>query len=126
MLDGIVTEAQGTLTCGGDFNIALNPNLDSSGKRVFQSQKITKKINFIHLEFNDNGEVSPPVLWDTCKAVMRGKVIALTYFLKQWLEKLNTLQVELKKLESEHKNTLDSKVEIEMKMKRNIHPRNRK
>ncbi len=69
--------------------------------------------------------MSPPVLWDPCKAVMRGKVIALTFF-KQWREKLNTLQVELKKLESEHKNTLDSKVEIEMKMKRNIHPRNRK
>lgn len=60
------------------------------------------------------------MLWDTCKAVMRGRVIALTSFLKkQQLEKLNTLQAELKKLESEHKKTTASKVKLEMEKKRN-------
>lgn len=33
ILDKIATEAQGTLICGGDFNITLNPRLDSSGTR---------------------------------------------------------------------------------------------
>lgn len=28
-----------------------------------------------YLEQNENGEVSPPTLWDTCKAVLRGKTI---------------------------------------------------
>lgn len=31
-----------------------------------------------YLKFNDNGEVSPTVLWDTCKVVMRGKLIAIS------------------------------------------------
>lgn len=29
------------------------------------------------LEVNDTGEVSPTILWDTLKAVMRGKVISI-------------------------------------------------
>lgn len=218
ILDRIATEAQGTLVCGGDFNTTLNPHLDSSGTRISQSKKITKKINSIlseiglidvwrhlnpsvrdytffssphstysridyfllfgtdsnrvqnchigtmdlsdhcplylslsmtyrkklthwrfnsnilnkhrieqfakeisdYLEYNDNGEVSPPVLWDACKAVMRGKVIAITSFLKkQRAEKLNTLQVELKNLESEHKNSIDPKIKVEIMRKRN-------
>jgi hypothetical protein len=30
----------------------------------------------ICLENNDNGEVSPAILWDAAKAVIRGKIIA--------------------------------------------------
>lgn len=36
-----------------------------------------------YIEENDNGEVSPPVLWDTCKAVLRGKIIAKSAYLKK-------------------------------------------
>ena len=32
---------------------------------------------------NDNGEVSPSVLWDACKAVIRGKLIAKSAYLKR-------------------------------------------
>ena len=72
------------------------------------------------MEFNDNGEVSPPILWDACKAVMRGRVIAVTSFLKKQREtKIKTLQTELKNLESEHKESSDPKVGIEIKKKRN-------
>lgn len=64
--------------------------------------------------------MSPPVLWDACKAVMRGKVIAATSFLKrQREERLKTLQAELKNLESEQKESIDPKVKMEMKRKRN-------
>jgi len=35
-------------------------------------QQIRKDIKD-YFEENDNGEVSPPILWDTCKAVLRGK-----------------------------------------------------
>lgn len=218
IIDRIATESQGTLVCGGDFNITLNPKIDSSGTRISLPQKTTKKINSLlselglidiwrhlnplakdytfyssphqtysridyfllfgtdvnnvqnchigsmdlsdhcplyltlrvthsrkltlwklnasilnknraeqfakdikdYLEYNDNGEVSPPILWDACKAVMRGKVIAVTSSLKkQREEKLKTIQVELQKLESEHKKLIDPKIKIEIKKKRN-------
>jgi len=49
-----------------------------------------------YLENNDNGEVSSPILWDACKAVMRGKIIAITSLLKKTRqEKLNKLQEHL-------------------------------
>uniref|UniRef100_A0A3Q1EIT7 exodeoxyribonuclease III n=1 Tax=Acanthochromis polyacanthus TaxID=80966 RepID=A0A3Q1EIT7_9TELE len=44
ILDRIATEAQGTLICRGDFNITLNPHLDSWRRRISQSQKTTKKL----------------------------------------------------------------------------------
>lgn len=36
----------------------------------------------IYMEDNDNEEVSPSVLWDACKAVIRGKLIAKSANLK--------------------------------------------
>ena len=72
------------------------------------------------LELNDKDDVSPPVLWDTCKAVMRGKVIALSSFLKkQRAERLNTLQAELKSLETKHKDSIDPRIKVELAIKRN-------
>lgn len=41
---------------------------------------------FLHdgdLQILDNGSVTPSVLWDAAKAVMRGKIIALTSRLKK-------------------------------------------
>lgn len=69
-----------------------------------------------YVKDNDNGEVSPPILWDACKAVMRGKAIAATSFLKkQRAKSLSNLQFQLKKLESEHKRTLNLATEMELK-----------
>lgn len=217
-LDRIATEAQGTLLCGGDFNVTLEPHLDSSGTRIGQSKKTTRKINSIiselglidvwrqrnptvkdytffsaphstysridfflifgtdnsrvqkchigtmdlsdhcpvyltlsmtserkltfwrfnssilneqniewftkevsdYIEFNDNGEVDPPVLWDACKAVMRGKVMAITSLLKKArAEKLTTFQAELKILELKHKESIDPKIKVEITKKIN-------
>ena len=48
-----------------------------------------------YLEQNDNGEVSPSVLWDACKAVIRGKLIArATYKKKMSQQRLKALQTE--------------------------------
>ncbi len=47
ILNRIAIEAEGTLECGGDFNITLNPLLDLSGTRISQSKKVTKKINSV-------------------------------------------------------------------------------
>lgn len=48
-------------------------------------------------EINDTGEVSPIILWDTLKAVMRGNLISLTTHLKKMKgQKLKDLQLTLK------------------------------
>lgn len=39
----IISETQGILICGGDFNLRLNPKLDSSNPRVSQPKLIIKK-----------------------------------------------------------------------------------
>lgn len=40
-----------------------------------------------YFEENDHGEVSLPVLWDACKAVLRGTLIAKVSFLKKLRQK---------------------------------------
>lgn len=60
-----------------------------------------------YLDLNDSGEVSPAILWDMLKAVMRGKIISITstassfllvnlldcplymYICTQWLKRKN-------------------------------------
>lgn len=53
---------------------------------------------------NDNGEVSPVILWDALKAVLRGKIIAISTARKKAKEhKLKMLEEKLKNLEENHK-----------------------
>lgn len=37
----------------------------------------------LYLQENDNGDVNPSILWDTAKAVLRGKIIARTAMSKK-------------------------------------------
>lgn len=91
--------------------------LNSSILNKDTAEHLTNEIEE-YLKFNDNGEVSPTVLWDACKVVMRGKLIAMTSLLKKRRkENLDKLQNELKILEQQHKNSLNSNIKIEMKMK---------
>lgn len=72
-----------------------------------------------YIEENDNGEVSPSVLWDACKAVLRGKIIAKSVHLKKIKQiKLNTLQSDLKRLEGERTDNIDEKLNQEIKKKK--------
>lgn len=60
------------------------------------------------LEHNDNGEVSPAILWDTAKAFLRGRIIAQSAFLKKLkAKKLLDLEVKLRDLERLHGSTKD-------------------
>ncbi len=52
-----------------------------------------------YLELNDSGEVTPTILWDTLKAVVRGKLISITTRLKKMKgQMLTDLQGKLKQL----------------------------
>ena len=62
----------------------------------------------IYIEENDNGDVDPGILWDALKAVLRGKLIALTASQKK--ARLATYKYKIEKLremETKHKSTGD-------------------
>lgn len=64
--------------------------------------------------------MTPSLLWDAYKAVIRGKIIACTSLIKkQKKEKLGKLQLDLKELQRQHKNTLDNDKKIEIKILQN-------
>lgn len=48
--------------------------------------KLKREIN-LYLENNDNQEVTPPIIWDALKAVIRGKIISITSYEKRIREK---------------------------------------
>lgn len=56
-----------------------------------------------YLDENDNGEVTPPILWEAAKAEIRAKMIVITPTKKrQKQKKLKDLQDKLKLLENQH------------------------
>lgn len=62
-------------------------------------------------ENNDNGEVSPNTWWDAAKAVIRGKIIALTASWKKEKQKILTeLQDELKALKIRQTEQKDPRI----------------
>lgn len=69
---------------------------------------------------NDNIEVSPSILWDALKAVIRGKIIGYSSNLKKKRnEHLKELQEQLKILENVHKIKASKTLKIEMDKLRN-------
>lgn len=57
-----------------------------------------------YFELNDNGTVSPSVLWDAGKATIRGKIISIgSRIKKDRLKKQLEIETEMKRLEKEHK-----------------------
>lgn len=62
-------------------------------------------------EENDNGEVDPTILWDALKAVIRGRLISHTAYLKRVrLETYHKQIGKLKELEQQHKQSKDSDI----------------
>lgn len=64
--------------------------------------------------------VTPPILWDAAKAVLRGKIIALTSLKKKIRQQeLKKLQHQLNLLEKEHKDKQTPKILEQIKTTRN-------
>ena len=72
---------------------------------LLNNQQITEEIKTeikICIEMNENENTTTQNLWDTIKAVLRGKFIAIqAYLKKQDKSQINNLTLHLKQLEKE-------------------------
>ena len=72
---------------------------------LLNNQEITEELKEeikSYLETNDNENMMTQNLWDTAKAVLRGKFIAIQYYLKkQEKSQINNVTLHLKQLEKE-------------------------
>lgn len=94
----------------------LNTSL-LNNKTIIQNVKSEIKT---FLELNDNGEVNPNILWDTLKAVIRGKLISLSTAIKKAKgNKLKQLEDSLKELEKQHCQNQDPQTLSKIKEIRN-------
>ena len=68
---------------------------------LLNNQQITEEIK-ICIEMNENENTTTQNLWDTVKAVLRGRFIAIqAYLKKQEKNQINNLTLHLKQLEKE-------------------------
>ena len=78
-----------------------NSNIWRLNNTLLNNQQITEEIK-ICIETNENGNTSTQNLWDTVKAVLRGKFIVIqAYLKKQEKSQINSLTLHLKQLEKE-------------------------
>lgn len=67
---------------------------------------MVKKYIIEYLETNDTTDISPIILWDALKAVLRGKLIAYGARKKERQARVTRLETEVRALEHQHKQTL--------------------
>jgi len=78
-----------------------NSNTQRLNNTLLNNQQITEEIK-ICIETNENENTTTQNLWDTLKAVLRGKFIAIqAYLKKQEKSQINNLTLHLKQLEKE-------------------------
>ena len=82
-----------------------NTNTWRLNNTLLNNQEITEEIKEEikkYLETNDNENTTTQNLWDAAKAVLRGKFIAIQFYLKkQGTSQINNLTLHLKQLERE-------------------------
>ena len=82
-----------------------NPNIWRLNNMLLNKQQITEEIKKeikICIEMNDNENTTTQNLWDTVKAVLRGKFIAIqAYLKKQEKSQIHNLTLHLNQLEKE-------------------------
>lgn len=117
----------------GECNIKTIDLSDHSPISMFiklerKIRKILRKLNSnilndskiretLYLELNDTGEVSQTVVWDTLKAVMRGKIISVTTYLEKnkGAKTSRPAGKKGKQLQNEESNKGNAKVKGEIK-----------
>lgn len=78
-------------------------------------EKIKKELK-TYLDYNDNGSVNPVMLWDAAKAVLRGKIISESAFMKKMkTQKLLDLRKQRSELEQQHIKSKDPQLLTQMR-----------
>ena len=78
-----------------------NSNIWRLNNTLLKNQQITEEIK-ICIETNENENTTTQNLWDSVKAVLRGRFIAIqAYLKKQEKNQINNLTLHLKQLEKE-------------------------
>ena len=78
-----------------------NTNIWRLNNMLLNNQQITEEIK-ICIETNENENLTTQNLWDSTKAVLRGRFIAIqAYLKKQEKNQINNLTLHLKQLEKE-------------------------
>jgi len=81
--------------------IIKNTNIWRLNNTLLNNQQITEEIK-ICIETNENENTTTPNLWDSIKAVLRGRFIAVqAYLKKKEKNQINNLTLHLKQLEKE-------------------------
>ena len=84
-----------------------NSNIWRLNNMLLNNQQIIEEIKKeikLCIEMNENENTTTENLWDTVKAVLRGRFIALqAYLKKQEKSQINNLTLQLKQLEKEEK-----------------------
>ena len=98
---------------------------------LLNNQQITEEIKKeikICTEMNENKNTATPNLWDTVKAVLRGRFIAIqAYLKKQEKSQINNLTLHLKQLEKEKmKNPRVSRSKEILKIRAEINAKKQK
>ena len=97
---------------------------------LLNNQQITEEIKKeikICIEMNENENTTTQKLWDTVKAVLRGKFIAIqAYLKKQEKSQINNLTLHLKQLEKEEMNSRVSKRKKILKIRAEINAKETK
>ena len=89
-----------------------NTNTWRLNNMFLNNQQVTEEIKReikTFLETNDNENMTTQNLWDAAKAVLRGKFIAIQFYLKkQEKHRIDNLTLHLKQLEKEEQKTLQN------------------
>ena len=104
-----------------------NCNIWRLNNTLLNNQQITEEIK-ICIETNENENATTQNLWDTVKAVLRGRLIAIkAYLKKQEKSQINNLTLQLKQLEKEEmKNTRVSRRKEILKIREDINAKETK
>ena len=85
----------------GEKKTIKNTNIWRLNNRLLNNQQITEEIKLC-IETNENENTTTPNLWDSVKAVLRGRFIAIQVYLKkQEKSQIISLTLHLKQLETE-------------------------
>ena len=108
-----------------------NTNIWRLNNTLLNNQQITEEIKKeikIFMETSENENTTTQNLWDSVKAVLRGRFIAIqAYLKKQKRNKINSLTLHLKQLEKEEmKNPRVSRRKEIIKIKAEINEKERR